>query len=85
MKPTQILTKLCKDSKIEAPSYMNGTIRVGRKLFRIQSSDNNEEWYRIKGKYDFLIFRKESSLKRILYRKTIIKLILSNSSCTFVI
>lgn len=58
MKPTQILTKLCKDSKIEVPLYMNGTVRVGRKLFRIQSSDNNEEWYRVKGKYIFSHFSK---------------------------
>lgn len=51
MKPTQILAKLCKDSKIEAPSYMNGTVRIGRKLFRIQSLDENNDWYRTKGEH----------------------------------
>ncbi|XP_065213777.1 otoferlin-like isoform X2 [Planococcus citri] len=49
MKPTQILAKLCKDSKLEPPSYMNGTVKVGRKLFKIQSIDDNHEWIRAKG------------------------------------
>lgn len=53
MKPTQILAKLCKDSKLEPPSYMNGTVKVGRKLFKIQSIDDNNEWVHVKGTTKF--------------------------------
>lgn len=48
MKPTQILVKLCKDAKLEPPSYMNGTVKVGRKLFRIQNIDSND-YFHVKG------------------------------------
>ncbi len=51
MKPTQILAKLCKDAKMDSPSYANGTVRIGRKLFRIQSLDESNDWYHVKGKY----------------------------------
>lgn len=38
MKPTQILAKLCKDGKLEPPSYFNGKVKVGNKTFGL----NNE-------------------------------------------
>ena len=49
MKPTQILAKLCKEMKLEAPSYINGTVRIGKQVFRIQTLDHNNEWCRKKG------------------------------------
>jgi len=33
MKPTQILSKLCKDSKIDGPYYQPGKVRVGNRIF----------------------------------------------------
>ncbi|XP_064626480.1 otoferlin-like [Lineus longissimus] len=32
-KPTQILAKLCKDYKVEGPSYSHGKVRVGNRVF----------------------------------------------------
>ncbi|XP_047105001.1 otoferlin-like [Schistocerca piceifrons] len=39
MKPTQILAKLCKDGKIDSPSYSPGKVKVGRQVFCLQSED----------------------------------------------
>ncbi|XP_012269850.2 otoferlin isoform X2 [Athalia rosae] len=33
MKPTQILSKLCKDGKIDGPTYTHGRVTIGRKNF----------------------------------------------------
>ena len=56
MKPTQILAKLCKDAKLEAPFYVNNTVKIGRQRFRIQTLDNDHnEWCRKKG--IFIIYR----------------------------
>jgi hypothetical protein len=33
MKPTHILSKLCKDGKIDGPYYQPGKVRVGNRLF----------------------------------------------------
>jgi len=50
MKPTQILAKLCKEAKLDPPAYMNGTVRVGAKTFRLQNNtDDAVEWYCAKG------------------------------------
>jgi hypothetical protein len=32
-KPTQILAKLCKDYKVDGPSYSHGKVRVGNRVF----------------------------------------------------
>lgn len=39
MKPSQILAKLCKDGKLDTPSYKNGKVKVGRQTFCIQTED----------------------------------------------
>ncbi|CAG9839299.1 unnamed protein product [Diabrotica balteata] len=39
MKPTQILAKLCKDAKVDAPIYADGLVKVGKQLFFIQNDD----------------------------------------------
>ncbi|XP_069701783.1 otoferlin-like [Periplaneta americana] len=41
MKPTQILGKLCKDAKIDGPSYSNGKVKVGRQTFFLQTDDSD--------------------------------------------
>lgn len=41
MKPTQILAKLCKDGKIDGPSYSNGKVKVGRQTFFLQTEDSD--------------------------------------------
>ncbi|XP_046390175.1 otoferlin-like isoform X2 [Ischnura elegans] len=46
MKPTQILAKLCKDGKIDWPSYSNGKVKIGNKTFSL----TNEEMCNINGK-----------------------------------
>ncbi|XP_076320149.1 otoferlin-like isoform X2 [Tachypleus tridentatus] len=33
MKPTQILTKLCKDNKLDGPHFMHNRVRVGNRVF----------------------------------------------------
>lgn len=33
IKPTQILTKLCKDGKVDGPHYQPGKVRVGNRIF----------------------------------------------------
>ncbi|XP_050361136.1 otoferlin-like [Nymphalis io] len=39
MKPTQILTKLCKDGKIDPPIYEYGRVKVGRTIFNMPLHD----------------------------------------------
>ncbi|CAG9763070.1 unnamed protein product [Ceutorhynchus assimilis] len=39
MKPTQILARLCKDTKLEQPTYSDGQIKIGNQLFPIQNED----------------------------------------------
>ncbi|XP_045490218.1 otoferlin-like [Pieris rapae] len=39
LKPTQILAKLCKDIKIDAPVYEYGRVRVGRTIFNMSMDD----------------------------------------------
>ncbi|XP_059472296.1 otoferlin isoform X4 [Neocloeon triangulifer] len=39
MKPTQILAKLCKEGKLEPPSYFNGKVKVGNKTFGLNNDD----------------------------------------------
>jgi hypothetical protein len=41
MKPTQILAKLCKDGKMDCPSYSNGKVKVGRQTFFLQAEDSD--------------------------------------------
>jgi hypothetical protein len=41
MKPTQILAKLCKDGKIDGPSYSNGKVKLGRQTFFLQADDSD--------------------------------------------
>lgn len=51
MKPTQILAKLCKEAKLEPPIYLNGTVKIGTKMFCLQNNmDDTIEWYSAKGK-----------------------------------
>lgn len=37
MKPTQILSKLCKDGKIDGPVYSHGRVTIGRKTFSLSN------------------------------------------------
>lgn len=39
MKPTQILAKLCKDAKIEPPTYSDGVVKIGRQQFTVHSNE----------------------------------------------
>ncbi|XP_015590570.1 otoferlin [Cephus cinctus] len=39
MKPSQILTKLCKDGKIDGPVYSNGRVSIGRKTFSLTNEE----------------------------------------------
>ncbi|XP_043482896.1 otoferlin-like isoform X2 [Leptopilina heterotoma] len=39
MKPTQILSKLCKDAKIDGPVYTPGRVSIGRKTFSIAKEE----------------------------------------------
>ena len=36
MKPSQILTKLCKDGQLEGPFFSEGQVRVADKKFSIE-------------------------------------------------
>lgn len=52
MKPTQILAKLCKDSKVDSPVYSCGKVKIGRRTFSLQNNDDptsSTEWFNIKG------------------------------------
>lgn len=49
MKPTQILAKLCKDGKVDSPIYSNGKVKVGRRTFSLQNTEDTPDWYNVKG------------------------------------
>lgn len=49
MKPTQILSKLCKEGKIDGPVYSNGKVSIGRKTFSL-SNEEMECYVHSKGK-----------------------------------
>ncbi len=36
MKPVQMLTKLCKEGKVDGPHFSAGRVRVGEKTFTLQ-------------------------------------------------
>ena len=36
MKPVQLLTRLCKDGKVDGPHFSAGKVRVGEKTFTLQ-------------------------------------------------
>lgn len=48
MKPTQILSKLCKDGKVDGPSYTHGRVTIGRKNFTL-SNEDMENYVHTKG------------------------------------
>ena len=35
MKPVQLLTKLCKEGKVDGPHFSSGKVRVGEKTFTL--------------------------------------------------
>ena len=41
MKPVQLLTRLCKDGKVDGPHFSNGTVRVGEKTFALHKEQQN--------------------------------------------
>ena len=41
MKPVQLLTRLCKDGKVDGPHFNNGTVRVGEKTFTLHKEQQN--------------------------------------------
>uniref|UniRef100_T1JBU8 C2 domain-containing protein n=1 Tax=Strigamia maritima TaxID=126957 RepID=T1JBU8_STRMM len=43
LKPSQILAKLCKDHKLDGPHIANGRVRIGRKCFVIQATDEGND------------------------------------------
>ena len=51
MKPTQILTKLCKEGKVDGPYYHPGKARVGNRIFTAPieyeepGKDNSQDWF----------------------------------------
>ena len=49
MKPSQILTKLCKDGKVDGPYYQPGKVRVGNRIFTapLEIEDDNGKRYKI--------------------------------------
>lgn len=65
LKPTQILAKLCKDSKIESSSYTNNTVRLNQKVFHIQTLDDNNRWYHAKGEQFFYSNEKIKIIRKI--------------------
>ena len=46
MKPTQILSKLCKDGHVDGPHYQPGKVRVGNRIFTgtIDHTDDQGEY-----------------------------------------
>ncbi len=36
MKPVQMLTKLCKDGKVDGPHFSQGKVKVGDMTFKLQ-------------------------------------------------
>lgn len=49
MKPTQILSKLCKEGKIDGPVYSHGKVSIRRKTFSL-SNEEMECYVHSKGK-----------------------------------
>ncbi|XP_043277265.1 otoferlin-like [Venturia canescens] len=39
MKPTQILSKLCKDGKLDPPSYSHGRVIIGKQIFTLSNEE----------------------------------------------
>lgn len=37
MKPVQMLTRLCKEGKVDGPHFSMGKVRVGEKTFTLQN------------------------------------------------
>lgn len=50
MKPTQILSKLCKDGKMDGAVYSHGRVTIGRKTFSL-SNEEMEYYVHTKGKF----------------------------------
>ncbi|TRY61213.1 hypothetical protein TCAL_10928 [Tigriopus californicus] len=44
MKPVQLLTKLCKEGKVDGPHFSAGKVRVGEKTFTLQKDDKDPLW-----------------------------------------
>ena len=42
-KPTEILTKLCKDNKLDGPYFRPGKIQIGKKVFSGKTVFNEED------------------------------------------
>ncbi|XP_032668321.1 otoferlin-like isoform X1 [Odontomachus brunneus] len=53
MKPTQILSKLCKDGKVDGPVYSHGRVTIGRKTFPL-SNEEMEYYVHTKGMEEHL-------------------------------
>ena len=43
MKPVQLLTKLCKEGKLDGPHFSDGKVRVGEKTFTLQKESVNSK------------------------------------------
>ena len=43
MKPTQILTKLCKEGKVDGPHFVKNKVTVGDKVFTIKRDQSITE------------------------------------------
>jgi len=41
MKPVQLLSKLCKEGKVDGPHFSNGKVRVGDKTFTLHKEQQN--------------------------------------------
>lgn len=39
MKPTQVLSKLCKEAKLDPPTYSYGRVTVGGKSFALSNEE----------------------------------------------
>ncbi|KAG7196910.1 hypothetical protein KM043_000181 [Ampulex compressa] len=53
MKPTQILSKLCKEGKVDGPVYSHGCVTIGRKNFAL-SNEEMESYVHTKGMEEHL-------------------------------
>lgn len=53
MKPTQILSKLCKEGKVDGPIYSHGRVTIGRKTFSL-SNEEMESYVHTKGIEEYL-------------------------------
>ena len=56
MKPVQLLTRLCKEGKVDGPHFSSGKVRVGEKTFTLQK-DPKDPLLHSGGKSKFLTFR----------------------------